>query len=358
MVFPWGSRASAVEYVPPAPNLVFQLAKQNRSHPWLRVAADSSELDLHAGRLDAFGLSGLTPHRRGALVPERLGWPSISRIDEIQTAAHSRMIWGALLGGALGAGLGNAIGAGMRTTSTAGGYEVSNGHGGTGALLGLIVLGSAGAWAGAKLGERHLRERPWFVGVPVTVAAAPARSDTAAAVPPAAPSSDRVTNEAPTGAPDTTALARKLPDLSRSRAVRSACNRIGPDDLVRVRGDFGQFQGFVNVAGPEGLEGLRADPNRRREFTSPAPAGRVPWDRIDYVDKRGNSAGRGAVFGGVLLGVTGGLLAAAFVTAFDAQDYALTAGIEGGAMTGTVGVLLGALIGSAFPAWHNIYDGP
>jgi hypothetical protein len=123
-----------------------------------------------------------------------------------------------------------------------------------------------------------------------------------------------------------------------------------------MRGDFGFFQGRARVIAPSGFEGLRAD--RAEEYRVTVPEGVVTWDRIDYVDKRGGSAGRGAAIGAVSLGLISATAAALLFAAFDSSSNdALGAAVAVGVTGALAGGLLGALIGAGVPAWHNVYGG-
>jgi hypothetical protein len=309
------SASASGGFADPSPNLVFQLQKQNRAHPWLRVATDSSRWTLEVRRIDELGLDGLISRSSDPRLPDRIPWREIQRIDEVETRAHRGRVLGFLLLGAAGAGLGNALGAPKH-------------EGGRQSLLGLAVFGSLGAWQGGRIGERFVRERPWYV----------------AAVAPVAP-------------PSAQELPRNLPPQRPppSPRVLLACERIGRADLIRVQGDFGRFQGFASVVGPQGMDGLRSETIRGGFATQAVPKGLVTWDRIHRVEKRGSSMGKGAVIGGVAIGCLGGAVAAAAVTVADGSETPGTAFFEGLVVTGAVGAVLGGLIGAAIPGWHLVY---
>jgi hypothetical protein len=307
-------------FTAPPPNLLFQLQKQNRQKPWLRVTADSARRTVRAGRIDELGLADLSLREPGPSPPDRIAWRSISRIDEVRTREGRGRRLGFLLAGLAGAGLGNMIGA-------------ANSEGGHDALLGLLVFGSLGAWQGGRIGARFERESPWYVGTPApagTTLATPAADDGGTPPSLAAPS-----------------------ELRASPRVLATCSRIGPEDLIRLRGDFGEFQGFVGVAGPQGVEGLRT--SRKSSGVTADSLGLIPWSRIHSVDMRGGSAAKGAVAGGVLLGTLGGMAGAAAVSVAEGSETTSAALVEGALFGGACGALLGGLIGAAIPSWHRVY---
>lgn len=145
-----------------------------------------------------------------------------------------------------------------------------------------------------------------------------------------------------------------------STAVAEASRRIQPGDLIRVRGDFGPFLGHAALVGPAGMAGLRADPDRSGHADEAVPGGPVTWDRIDSVDKRGNSAGAGAVIGGITVGVVAGVFTMAAATGLGGGTTRDAAGavVAGTAAGALAGALIGALIGAVIPVWHNVYAGP
>jgi hypothetical protein len=208
-------------------------------------------------------------------------------------------------------------------------------------LLGLAAFGALGAWQGGRLGQRFVHERSWY-------AASPA----AAFLPDASAASAETTIASRPPESAETQQGATLSRLSTSPDVLRACSRIGRDDLIRVRGDFGEFQGFANVVGPQGMDGLRT---RRANAAGSVPTGLVPWDRIRRVDKRGRSLRNGALVGGALFGILGGMVAAAAVTVANGSETPGTAFVEGALVSGAVGAGLGGLIGAAFPGWHRIY---
>src|SRR5207247_1272734 len=121
----------------PSPNLLFQLEKQNRSRPWLRITTDSVRLALRVHGIDQQGLRGFMAPE-GILPPrEPITWDEIERIDEVVTRAHAGSVTGAIAIGLAGAGLGNMIGA-------------SENRGGRYALVGLAAFGSLGGWLGGR----------------------------------------------------------------------------------------------------------------------------------------------------------------------------------------------------------------
>ena len=213
---PFLPAAASGTLAPPSPNLLFQLEKQNRSRPWLRVATDSARLTLKARRIDELGLHGLTAPRGGPLPHDPLSWTEIARIDEVVTRAGRGGMIGSIVLGLSGAGLGNALGA-------------PEGNGGNDAMLGFVALGTVGGFLGAKYGERFKHERNWYVA-DTSARRLSAPFVSAAPLEAAPPSANAPAPESATP-PETAAPA---PHLSTSRAVIRASNRIGKDDLISV----------------------------------------------------------------------------------------------------------------------------
>jgi len=307
-------------FTAPPPNLLFQLQKQNRQRPWLRVSADSARLTVRAGRIDEIGLAEISSRGSAPPPPDRIAWRSISRIDEVRTREGRGRRLGFLLAGLAGAGLGNMIGA-------------AHHEGGSDALLGLVVFGSLGAWQGGRLGARFERESPWYIGTP-------------------APAGTTLATPAPDGGGTPPSLAASS-EFRASPQVLATCARIGPEDLIRLHGDFGEFQGFVGVVGPRGVEGLRT--NRESSGVTADSLGLIPWSRIHGIDMRGGSAAKGAIAGGVLFGALGGMVGAAAVSVAQASETSSTAFVEGALFGGACGALLGGLIGAVIPSWHRVY---
>ena len=308
----------------PSSNLLFQLEKQNRIHPWLRITTDSARVTLKARRIDELGLSGLTAPDSAWPPPASLTWSQIERIDEVVTRAHPWRMTGAIAMGLLGAGLGNAIGAPSH-------------KGGAFALVGLVGLGSLGGVLGGDYGERFQRERNWYVADTTERSAADIAVRIGATPP---------VNAAPAVEPATP------PD------VIQVANRIGRSDVFRLSGDFGRFQGFADAVGPVGLEGLRTDRKARGEWANAAPPARVPWEAVDKIQMRGGAAGKGALIGAANFAVVGAVIGAAAVAIADGNAGPVEGGLLGAAICAPFGALLGAGAGAAARHWVVVYRRP
>jgi hypothetical protein len=314
---PSGS-ASSNEFAAPSQNLLYQLQKRNQGQPWLRVATDSSQLMLKARRIDELGLGGLKSPKSDPPAPSLIAWRSIARIDEFATHETAGKVTGFLVGG---------------TAGMIAGVMSSDVHQQAAAMLGVALLGGLCAWQGGHIGKRMVDERQWYVGTP-REAAPPLAVDTSTAPAHSSP--------APTP-PSTTVL--------------KACSRVDRNDYIRMRGHFGQFQGYASVVGPEGLEGLRADHGGHSK--SAVPAGLVMWDQIDRMEKRGGSAGKGARYGAVWIGLLGGMTGGAAAAAGGGTDNEVAGGVAAGAAVGALlGAGIGALFGGPIPAWHVVYERP
>jgi hypothetical protein len=98
--------ASADGAVGPSANLLFQIEKQNRRHPWFRVTTDSTRLTVRAQRIDERGLRGLSAPVGTLPPPGLLPWTEVVRLDEVVTRAGQGRVVGAIPLGLAGAGLG------------------------------------------------------------------------------------------------------------------------------------------------------------------------------------------------------------------------------------------------------------
>jgi hypothetical protein len=311
--------------------------------------------------LNADGLSGIEVPAWQAPPADPIAWRSIARIDGIESGARKWGIIGFVVGGAAGLVAGSAIGESRRHEVVVPYGIETSGQGGIGAIIGLAALGSLGAWQGSRFGAQRTHDRVWYVAAPLMASAtvsAPAMvaqdtttaaaDSTTAALPPAPSPPATIPRTA-----DDSLAAR----LAESRGVKSAVARIDPLDLIRMRADFGQFQGHLAVVGPLGVEGFRPDRKGEHYRKGSTPIGLVGWDQIDHVEKRGNSAGRGALIGLVSLGIMGGIAGAGVDAGFGGDNPA-GAAVYGAGLMGGIGMVLGGLIGAAFPAWHVVYDGP
>jgi hypothetical protein len=297
----------------PTPNALFQFQKDNRSHPWLRITADSGKVERKVLRFDPIGLHGLST-RDGVHLPGSMPWSRIERIDEVVTRAKPWRNVGAVTLGLLGAGLGNALGA-------------PENQGGRMALGGLIVFGGVGGYLGGKFGSRFQSERNWYV------------ADTVTHVEPV----DHA--EAPVPAP------------GADPAVLEACNRIGRNELFRANGSFGSFQGYAGIAGPEGLALLRAKGHGQRRGAETAPPQLISWGQIDRIEVRGGSALKGAAVGGAAFAVLGALVGMAAVAATPDANASVGEGALVGALyVAPVGIVIGGLSGMATRRWVTVYQ--
>ena len=323
----------------PAPNLQFQLEKQNRSRPWLRVTTDSGRFDLHADGLDAFGLHGFEAHRNETPLPhDPLAWSEIHRLDQVVTRGHRYGTIGAVVLGLLCAGLGNALGA-------------PSDNGGSEAMIGLAVGGAAGAWLGASYGNRFQSEVNWYTAPPPSPKAPPPTDVLSMAA--ALADSAHVDSTSALAAADST---REPPAPPEALALAA---RIGPDDLIRVSGDFHAFQGRAHVAGPGGLERLVVDHHAPREWRPDPVPERLSWSAIAQVETRHSNAGRVAAGTALVFGISGALVSAAAVGLADSPNVTPGgAAIQGGALMALIGAVVGAGIGTASHHWSVVYHRP
>ena len=319
--------ASSNEFAAPSQNLLYQLQKQNFGQPWLRVATDSSRLMLKARRIDELGLGGLRSRKSDPPAPSLVAWRSIARIDEIATHETAGKVTGFLVGGTAGLIV-------MAATSNAGNDAPAK-------LIAVLLVG-LGTWQGGHIGKRMVDERQWYVGTPLE-AVPPVAVDTSAAL----------AHSPPALAPPTPPPPAPTPP---SMEVYRACARVDRNDHIRMHGDFGKFQGYASVIGPEGVDGLSAD---HGGHSKPAPTGLVTWDQIDRMEKRGGSAGKGARVGAVSMGLLGGMLGGALAATGNASGGEAAAAFAAGAAVGALlGAGVGAALGAPVPAWHRVYERP
>jgi hypothetical protein len=297
----------------PSANALFQFQKDNRSHPWLHITADSGMVERRVLRIDRVGLHEMsTPE--GVRLPGSLPWSRIARIDEVVTRAGPWRKVGAVTLGLLGAGLGNAI---------------NPDQGGISSLAGLITFGAAGGYLGGRYGSRFRSERHWYV------------ADTVRRAEPQVAAEDPAPGSAPGADP----------------AVLRACNRIGRSELFRAYGTFGTFRGYASIAGPEGLEELRTERSGKHRVADDTLPQRITWGQVDRVEIRGGSALRGAMVGGATFATAGALLAMAVVAVSDNPNVSVPgAAVVGALCVAPVGMALGGLGGAAFRRWVPVYQ--
>jgi hypothetical protein len=326
-IVPFHSAGASRIFATPSTNLLFQLEKQNRSRPWLRVTTDSARLTLKASRIDELGLHGLTPPRDAHLSSDAIRWSQVGQIDEVVTRAQRGRVLGSIVLGLAGAGLGNALGA-------------PKGDGGNDAMLGFVVLGSAGAWLGGTYGERFKHERNWYV------------ADTVARILSMTPQASEAPLETPAPALVTATPASQL---VTSPAVLRVSNRIGKTDVFRATGSFGSFQGYADLVGPAGLEGLHRDPKARRDWA----AGKVPeliaWESVDEVRMRGGSALMGALSGAATFGAFGAMVGAAAVAVAQGNATVGEGALAGAGIFAPFGAAFGAGAGMLVRRWVVVY---
>lgn len=308
--------AAGSETLPgPTPNALFQFQKDNQSHPWLRITADSGVVERKVLRLDPIGLHDMsTPD--GVKLPGSMEWSRIQRIDEVVTRAGAWGKTGAVTLGLLGAGLGNALGAPEQ-------------RGGRMALAGLLVFGGVGRYLGGKYGSRFRAERNWYVAD--TVRHAVPVNHTQALPPASVPAADP--------------------------AVLGVCRRIGRNELFRAYGSFGSFRGYAGIVGPAGLEALRLAPHWRLSGADTTLPRLITWDQVDRIEMRGGRALKGALMGGATMAALGALvgMAAVAATSGGANVSVAEGGMVGALYVAPVGIVIGGLSGMAARRWVDVY---
>jgi hypothetical protein len=309
----------------PSSNMLFQLDKQNRGRPWLRVGTATARLELTAKRIDERGLRGLES-RAAAPVPANLSWSEITRIDEVVTRRTQGRFLGTLVLGLAGAGLGNALGA-------------PDHQGGKYALIGWATLGTVGRWLGGSYGERFQKERNWYVAsTPPVVNTLPVESP--------APSE-----------PESSSIAATVKPAVSSHALDVA-RRIERHDVIRVEGDFGRFQGYAGLAGPDGLERLRGDRKASGQWAGAIPKQPIAWDAIDEIHMRGGSGFRAGLAGALPFGLLGAMLGAAVAGSGSSNASSAEGMAAGFGIAAPIGFLVGAAMGAGVRRWVVVYRRP
>ena len=298
---------SASDQGAPSPGMLQEIQAGHGRNDWWYVTTDSARFLARIRTVDAQGLSGLKPKHASERVPERIAWSSIARIDQRYSKFLAKRIQGVLYGALIGGTVP---------------FLIDQTNGSEYAAAGILSGAVLGGWLGGLHGDGIVREEQVYVS-PALIAPRP---------------------EAP---PDSV--------TSPDAAIAEACRLIRPSDLVRVRGDFGTFQGHVEHAGQDGLGGLRPQSSSGQLETIP---GVVTWDRIRQVDLRGNNARAGARNGAIGLGVLGALagqFANHIATGLDGESGGGTWIAIGAAAGVGAGALIGAAVGSAGASWKPIY---
>jgi len=316
-------------FATPTPGLVESISRQHHRSDWVRITTDSTRYEARIREIGALGLSGISPRRGSPSAPDAIRWSSVARLDQVRSGSRVGQVLGAAALGSLGL---PAVQSG----------EVE--------ALGFVALGAVvGTWLGGRIGGHWVGEHTLYEGLTVPDSAEPVPE------PASGPSTALVL---PVAAPSGSA-APPVSWRADSARIERAVRRLRRSQLLRIRGPLGEFEGFMVRAGADGLYGLRP---------SDGEAGRPPWprdigwDRIGGIDRRGNSAGRGAIVGAAPLAVLGLVVGLAAVagggiggSGSGTNGEVLAAGLGGAAVGGSIGGLLGGLIGCAIPRWHQVY---
>ena len=294
----------------PSPRVLDMLRRFHRSSDWLFISTRSGRYRLRVSRIDSLGLTGFRA-RQGPPPIDALAWKDVVRIERRDSRFRAWQFTGAGLGAVGGLVLGRS----MINSGAPDGAEI------VGLAVGMVLGGTLGG----VLGDRNFHTTPLY--------AAEMRSITA---PEPAP---RALAQTPP------VEARFDVDLESIRAL------IRPRHLLRVRGDLGWAVGRVDSISSTGLHGLR--PDTRHDPGLGPVRDPIPWSSIARIDRRGNSAGTGAVIGGVTLTLVGGALIGAL--AASSSKSGVGPAVAGGILvSGVAGATLGSLIGALIPKWHPV----
>lgn len=317
------------------PTMVSRLSRECIGLDRVRITALSTRYETRVGFMNEQGLGGFQPRGSSPKPPDPMPWASIERIDAVHSRAGIGMGVGLISGGLIGLPLG------FNATGMKG--------------LGVWALcAGAGGWLGRRIGSALVHEenvyeagqRPNSNAPPGLAAGGAPTTGTAEAGP-------VTTSGAAPAAGSVMATVQPAAEISSTR-VASASSKIKPGDLLLVDfRDGPRIEGFASRADAAGLHGLR--PNMASGRIEPLPEV-VPWSRIHSVDRRGNSAGRGALVGGLGLGIMGAIVGAAAGGGLGGTGADAAGGAAVGAgVCGALGATLGALIGAPIPRWHNVY---
>jgi len=307
----------------PTPGLVESLNRHHHRHDWLRITTDSARYEARVREFGAQGLNGVTS-RRGPDAPDFIPWSSVMRLDQTRSGFRAGQIVGAVALGSLGV-----------PTMLSGEPEVA----------GFVALGAVvGMGFGGLVGSHWSREVPLY-------AASPASESGAVTTNP-----DGEPVHATSSSPDALLAGSAAGDPRRAASIERMKRILRPGRRLRIRSEFGEFDGYIDQAGAGGLEGLRS--LRRGTWGAPSPR-HLDWESIATIDRRGNSAGWGAVHLAVPLASAGfaiGLAVGGAVSdGSNSGSAVLAGGALGAAVAGSFGAVLGALFGSVIPRWHRVY---
>lgn len=333
----------------PSENVRYQMQKAMRQQPWLHIATDSGVITRRVHVVDRLGLYELSAPD-GSTRPGPLLWSGITRVDEVRTRSGQMRRLGAVVLGLTCAGLGNALGA-------------PNQRGGQYAMLGVSVGFGVGGALGARYGERFKTpERNWYAADPESAKPEVLASPRATSAP-ADPMASALIALAPSPSPGApadsllpAAAATTTSVVAGTNAdVLRACERIHPEQLLRVHSRLGVFEGYARMSGPQGLERLTPRRAPRRGETAAALPALIAWDAIDRVEVRGGSSLRGAIGGAATFAVLGALLGAAVVSLAGSGVEVGEGAAIGALYVAPVGFVLGGLGGMAARRWITIY---
>jgi hypothetical protein len=365
--------AAAAPYAPPAPDVLSALTRRHHPHDWWRVTVDSARYEVRVRTVGAAGIAGLQPRHRSDLVPERIAWGEIARIDARKSHFRSKQVQGVIYGGIAGPVLA-ALG-GLQDPLP---------------VFAVFAGAGLGGWLGGLYGDTQVHELPLYISrtllapAPAPVAAKASAGTTAshdsAQRTPAAVASDStstashsevgsdstrdVLRDAAPLAPAAGSAAPTAPRIARGEPtaqVLNACRMIRPTSILRMRADFGMFEGTAERAEPGGLSGLRMSSLPGAVASTP---GVVSWNRIALVEMKGNNAGSGAKKGALIGGAVGGVVGLFAIAVASAPGWAGGGGstdpggswiLAGAGIGAAVGAGLGAAVGSGTTSWRIVY---
>jgi len=124
--------------------------------------------------------------------------------------------------------------------------------------------------------------------------------------------------------------------------------------LAHSRVRFLTLSGYFEAGGVQVTDAGFASPDLPATRDSLSPVGVLPWNAVLAVDVQGNQAARGALGGGLALGVVGLLIGFAGGVASPEGEVGLWS-FEGLAAGFGSGAVLGGLVGAAKSRWVRVY---
>jgi hypothetical protein len=141
-----------------------------------------------------------------------------------------------------------------------------------------------------------------------------------------------------------------------SSAILAACEQIDHDDLLRIHGDFGTFEGIAAGADSTGVFGLRS----RNAVGDDAFSGQLEWNQIRSLEIQRDNRQHGVVMGAITAAAIGLTIGTAAILLDQTGGNTTSKPNPGWVIAPTVlgaviGASIGGSIGASERAWHRVY---